>query len=546
LQHRRNQPSDSVARPLAISRAVRALATSTIALILAAASASAQTIRGTVVDADTKLPIFAASVTLVDDSGAEVSPSARSDSLGNFIVHAARAGMWRVKAMRIGYGPVTSDPVSLPIGGLAVVRLQMTTVAQRLLPVQVVEQRQLSANELMSTSGFDLRQRRGLGRFLSGERLASMGHDGLREVLATQFQPVLYVYADSVLGDVLRIRQGSMQCEPEVYLDGRLLATAPTTGAVMDGTTPQTALDSMRARMRRESERTRVGADQMYALTVLSALAAIDLHGIEVYRSNEIPPTSLGAWFGMTQAAIRACGSVAVWTKKGAQSIVAARNNAAVASRALQVINGTLTDYDTGAPLAGRTVTLLDEARDPIGSAVVTDERGDFTIRTARAGELRLRAGGSDYLVSTTPVFRVAANELVIVKLFVSGRRGVLAPIGVASRVLPQHISVTSLAGFTYRRERAQGGSFFRAVDIERTNVASLTDLTKSVAGMPAACAPTYYLDGTRLGEQSQARLASLPLSSVFGVEIYTRPADFPELFTDTNTCALVIVWTKR
>ena len=192
-------------RPLAISSMLRVLVGLTAALVLVGPPLAAQTIRGTVVDADTKLPIFAVSVTLIDDAGTEVPPSVRSDSLGNFVVHAARAGLWRVKAMRIGYGPVTSDPVSLPIGGLAVVRLQMTTVAQRLLPVQVVEQRQLSANELMSTSGFDLRQRRGLGRFLSGERLAAMGHDGLREVLATQFEPVLYVYADSVLGDVLRI-----------------------------------------------------------------------------------------------------------------------------------------------------------------------------------------------------------------------------------------------------------------------------------------------------------------------------------------------------
>jgi hypothetical protein len=235
-----------------------------------------------------------------------------------------------------------------------------------------------------------------------------------------------------------------------------------------------------------------------------------------------------------------------VWTKKGAQSVVAARATAAVAKRAVQVISGTLMDYDTGEPLAGRPVTLLDEARDPIGNSAVTDERGDFSFRTSRAGELRLRAGGNQYLVSTTPTFRVTANEMVVVKLFVSGRQGVLAPLGVASRVLPQNISVSSLAGFTYRRERGQGGSFFRARDIERAGARTLADFVTGVEAMPAACAPTYYLDGVRLNEQSRARAMSLPVGTVFGVEIYRQAGEFPEVFADTNTCALVIIWTKR
>src|SRR6185312_12245799 len=114
--------------------------------LIAAARVGAQTIRGTVVDEDSKLPIAAVLVTMLDDAGTDLLPGVRTDSLGNFIVHAARAGTWRVKAMRIGYSPVTSDPVSLIVGGLAVVRLRMTTVAQRLIPVQIIETRQLSAS----------------------------------------------------------------------------------------------------------------------------------------------------------------------------------------------------------------------------------------------------------------------------------------------------------------------------------------------------------------------------------------------------------------
>lgn len=516
----------------------------------------AQTIRGTIVDETSKLPVAAVLVTMVDEAGAEIQPGVRSDSVGAFIVHAARAGTWRVKAVRIGYSPVTSDPVSLGIGGLAVVRLRMTTVAQQLVPVQIVEQRQLSASELMSTTGFDLRRNRGLGRFLSGDRLAAMGSDGAREILATQFQPVLFVQADTVLGEILQMRQGASVCDPEVYLDGRLLATAPEPGAVFETTPLRTALDSARAEGRRQSERMRTGYGQMNALNMLSSLRADALHGIEVYRSNEVPAASLGAWFGMTKSAIRSCGTVAVWTKAGAISIVAARNAMRMNDGpAVQVISGTLIDYDTGAPLTGRAVSLLNESRDPIGTSVMTDERGDFTVRTSRAGELRLMAGGNEYLVSTTPAFRVTANEMVVVKLFVSARTGVLAPLGVAARVTPQNIGVTSLAGFTYRRERAVSGSFFRAIDIERSVARSLGEVVRAVPGVTVSsdtilvardgrsCSPAYYIDGVSLGDQAQATAAAIPLGRIFGVEVYTR--DVPTTFADAKGCGVVVIWTK-
>jgi hypothetical protein len=295
----------------------------------------------------------------------------------------------------------------------------------------------------------------------------------------------------------------------------------------------------MRAQMRIDSERLRLGASQMYALQVLSSLTTDALHGVEVYRANETPPTSLGAWFGMTKASISPCGSVAIWTKVGARSVVAARNPIS-SKRAMQVISGTLLDYDTGKPLAGRSVSLLSEAREEIGAPQITDEHGEFIFRTARLGELRLTSGGEGFLTSTTPTFRIAANEFVVVKLFVSGRQGVLAPLGIAARVLPQQIGLTSVAGFTYRRERAQAGRFFRAEDIERAGARSIVDLMRSVE-MPAGCTPTYYLDGARLSNRPE-----VAIGTIFGVEIYSRDADVPELFADSGACALVVIWTKR
>ncbi|MES2521610.1 MAG: carboxypeptidase-like regulatory domain-containing protein [Gemmatimonadota bacterium] len=533
-----------------------------------AASLGAQTIRGTVVDEDSKLPIASVRISMLDDTGKETLPDTRSDSLGNFTIHASRAGTWRVQAQRIGYSPNTSDPVDLGIGGLAVVRLRMTTVAQKLVPVLVVERRQLSASELMSTAGFDLRESRGLGKFLSGERLAAMGTDGVGEILRSQFQPVLFVFSDPVLGDVLRIRQGSATCAPEIFLDGRLLATAPKPRAIVDGARPVTRLDSLRADMRLDADSSRVGFDQNYAAGLLASLRAAELHGIEVYRAYEVPPASLGAWFGMTKTAIRSCGTVAVWTKAGARSVVTARS-VTTPGRAVQVVMGTLQDNETGVPLAGRPVFLLSAAGEQIGSPVLTDERGDFTMRTGRAGEVKLTAGGDGYLQSTTPAFNVTANELVLVKLFVSARQGVLAPLAVAARVLPQNVGPSSIAGFTYRRERAQGGTFLRVSDIERTGAATLADVLRTVSGVSVVdtptpgtivvggtgsgagssagrCTPMYVVDGSAASGNARTTMPSVPLERIFGIEVYTNAAEIPAAFTDTAACGLIVIWTRR
>jgi hypothetical protein len=527
-------------------------------VLIAAAALDAQTIRGTVVDDASKLPIPGVAITLLDATGTEIRPGVRSDTLGSFTIHAARAGTWRVKGMRIGYSPVTSDPVQLTIGGLTVVRLRLTPVAQELVPVQVVERRRLSASELMSTMGFDLRESRGLGRFLGGQRLADMGREGVGEILARDFQPVLYVSNDSVLGDVLRLRQGGRSCSPEIFLDGRLLAAAPESLAASTGIPPLSAMDSVRAQTRAEAERFRRGSDQMNAFALLSSFRANQLHGIEVYRANEVPPASLGAWFGMTMTAIRTCGTVAVWTKAGALSLATRRRT--TTGRVIQVVSGTLVDFDTGKPVAGRNVYLLTEAKDLVVKPVVTDERGDFTFRTTRAGVLRLRSGGDGYLTSTSPTFEVTPNEMVVVKLFVSAREGLLAPLGVAARVLPQNVGLTSMSGFTYRRERAQAGSFLDSRDIERTGAASLADLVRTVRGVAITnkpspgtialsrgetltCAPAFYVDGVLIGDA--ATIAALSPDRVFGVEVYTTEAEIPSVFSDARGCGAIVVWMK-
>ena len=544
-------------------RRVLVASLATLISLVAPTAARAQSVKGVVVDDSSKLAIEGVLIALVDSRGEEQPRTVRSDSSGSFILHASRPGTYRVRATRIGYRPVHSDPVPLPIGQLAVVRLRMVSLAQQLIAVRVIERRPMNAAELMSTTGFDLRESKGLGTFLSGEALASLGHASVRDIMLTHLQPTAHVLNDPVLGEVLRIRQGRTDCAPEIYLDGQLLATIADQPAILDGSNLTTEMDSLRFRMSVESDQSRTAASQIYAMSVLTNLRAVDLHGIEVYRGNQLPPPSLGAWFGSTKASVRPCGTIAVWTKNGGgRPVVTARSRTV---DALQVISGTVLDLDSQRPVPGVRLTLLNDARETVTEPVISDERGEFVIRTNRAGALRLRAGSIGFTESTSPAFPVAADELVFVRMFVSATQAVLAPLGVTARVLPRTFGISELGGFTYRRERGLHGVFFRPEEIRASGARSLAELVKGVAGVqvtgtasgdaieivPAEdlprCRPTYYVDGAPVATDPDATVRSLPLDRLVGVEVYARPGTVPLIFADASeNCGLIALWTRR
>jgi hypothetical protein len=528
--------------------------------LIAFAPLGAQSVRGIIVDDSTKLPVEGALVELLDAGNGTVARTTRSDSSGNFTVHAGRPGNYKVRAARIGYAPLTSESVRLGVGQLAVMRLRMTTIAQRLVPVRITERRTLKAAELMSSTGFDLRESKGLGMFLSGARLAALGHDNLKEIINSHLQPTIYVRADPVLGDVIRMRQGMRECAPEVFLDGRLLSTAPEPVVEFDSSAALTLMDTIRLAARIDAENQRISASEGYAVSVLSNLRAVDLHGVEVYRANQVLPASLGGWFGITKRSVQTCGTVAVWTKGGLGLPLASARNRRVSG--VQVITGTVVSYDSGLPVADVPVTLLTDAQDVIGPTVKSNERGEFTIRTNRAGTLRLHAGSVGYTPATTPSFPLAKDEMVAVKFFVSSIQPVLTPLGIAARLTPQTVAATSPAGFTYRRERGDAGTYYGAHEIARLGAQRLSALLRlhpmvRMAG-PAPtdtvtflrgddlprCRPMYLIDGKPVRGDVEATIGALVMERVFGVEVYADPADVPQVFADlAPECGVVAIW---
>ncbi len=84
-------------------------------LLLGATSAAAQTIRGTVIDSLTGLPVRDALVTLVGDDGVTHARSLSLDS-GAFAVIAPSPGRYTIRTKRIGYRAVRSAPFDIAEG----------------------------------------------------------------------------------------------------------------------------------------------------------------------------------------------------------------------------------------------------------------------------------------------------------------------------------------------------------------------------------------------------------------------------------------------
>lgn len=108
-----------------------------ILLGLLALAAHAQTVVGVVTDAGNH-PIAGVVVLLVD-SASHVEARALSDSVGAFLLSAGRPGSYRLRTLRIGFRPTSSDPVTLVRGGQVTRRLVLTGVPVALDAMRVAD-----------------------------------------------------------------------------------------------------------------------------------------------------------------------------------------------------------------------------------------------------------------------------------------------------------------------------------------------------------------------------------------------------------------------
>lgn len=177
-------------------------------------------------------------------------------------------------------------------------------------------------------------------------------------------------------------------------------------------------------------------------------------------------------------------------------------------------VGGRVAEAGTRRPVAGATVTLLNEHGQGVGS-VVTNAEGGFHLPVAAPGRFRVRAERVGYRRSLSEPMTVVPGDMVRVELLVSTDAVVLAPLTVVAA--SRDVTCSSrLAAFEWRQENSPWGRFLGPEQIARIRPFHASDVLQQVSfvqvsGRPPVrqatlrgrfgdrCIPTVYVDGQRI-----------------------------------------------
>jgi hypothetical protein len=236
-----------------------------ILALLAPAALSGQAINGRVIDANTRQPVTAAAVRLLD--GDKVMATATSDASGRFIITAPRPGRYRLAVTRIGFADALSNFIELADGEAINAELPMRSEAVRVAPLTINAPR----DRYLESKGFYERMQSGNGDFRTGDEVRKRN---------------AYALADLLRGmrGIKIQRAGSRN---EVYFTGT-------------NCLPMIVLDGVTVRWGGKS------TGGLQPLEDLVPIAHID--GIEAYRGGSgLPPEYIGP--------NAACGVILIWTR---------------------------------------------------------------------------------------------------------------------------------------------------------------------------------------------------------------------------------------
>lgn len=139
-----------------------------LATALRAQPASAQTIRGLLLERGTDRPIELGEVVMLDESGDTVA-MALSDRSGLYSVTAPEPGSYRVIGRALGYLGRGDGPFELGEGGLVIVPLALDFAPIPIEGVDVETTRIVITDDALVANGFYERMMQGRGQFLTPE-----------------------------------------------------------------------------------------------------------------------------------------------------------------------------------------------------------------------------------------------------------------------------------------------------------------------------------------------------------------------------------------
>lgn len=196
------------------------------ALSLVGAPGAAQTLRGTILDADTGDPVALAYVGLLGGDR-DVVVADLADDGGAFTLTAPEAGEYFLYVRGSGYEPLMDGLFELGRNGVFDVRVGLTPEPIELEPVSVDARRSVSRLE---ASGFYDRVLTAPGHFLGRDDVTRVGGSLISEVLRSI--PHVQIDASRPLigpnamqGASVIMRRGTGRCSPTLYIDRHVVAT---------------------------------------------------------------------------------------------------------------------------------------------------------------------------------------------------------------------------------------------------------------------------------------------------------------------------------
>ena len=277
-----------------------------VAMLLAVVGsrpATAQQLRGRLLELQSDAPIPVGVVTLLRTDGRPVAASL-TDSLGNWRLVAPEAGSYLVAARRIGYQPWIAGPVEVRDAEDLRFLFHLRRAPVLLTPEYTTAR---TTQRQLELAGFYERQRADFGLFLTPDAISKRNAARISELLLGLPGVRLVATADGSAGGThIQLRAGNLSaggiCRPRIIVDGVLFARGDARPRRVDDAIAQSLEQAVEDEMQRIEKGMSIDD-----IAPASAIAAI-----EVYRTSSQVPVQFGG------ASIEtSCGVIVIWTRRG-------------------------------------------------------------------------------------------------------------------------------------------------------------------------------------------------------------------------------------
>ncbi len=268
-----------------------------------AAPASAQIVRGKVIDNTTFLGVVGAGVTALDSAGKPLA-STLTDSTGAFALRLPAPGTFRLRTSALGYRRAGESQITLSPGDETTRELRLVPDPLPVDSITVMAQHRVP---WLAREGFYRRQADGWGHFLDEKAIEAKAPSRFTDLL----------YGRRGVGVVCSRSQGSLVCDartrgcpPTVVLDGSVLRVGGRGALLLPPKAPPSKERPAGAKKEPPANFLMDEGDGQASPSVVDELLnPFNLAAIEVYPSiSGVPVQYTGA--------LGACGAIIAWSKK--------------------------------------------------------------------------------------------------------------------------------------------------------------------------------------------------------------------------------------